>query len=76
MYKLYKIVKKCKILEKRLIQVFHIEIAKKGGKNDVLEILSTLSTKASKTGDYSRQIKERMFCEVIIKIRFCRKKPK
>ena len=44
MYKLYKIVKKCKILEKRLIQVFHIEMAKKGGKNDVLEILSTLST--------------------------------
>ena len=51
MYKLYKIVKKCKILEKRLIQVFHIEIAKKGGKNDVLEIfIHIIHIKSIKNG--------------------------
>ena len=71
MYKLYKIVKKCKILEKRLIQVFHIEIAKKGGKNDVLEILSTLSTdeKTESCGIRNVQNKQ-LFCEVITAIRF------
>ena len=34
-YKIDKNVKKCKKMENGLIQVFHIEIAKKGGKNDV-----------------------------------------
>ena len=41
---MYKNVKKSKIKEKRIIQVFHIKTAKKGGKNDVFYILSTLST--------------------------------
>ena len=44
MYKMYKIVKKCKKLEIGIIQVIHIEIDEKGGKNDVFQKLSTLST--------------------------------
>ena len=39
--------------------------------------LSTFSTlKVANLGDYSGKEKERMFCEVIIKMKFCRKKRK
>ena len=48
-------VKICKKMEKGLIQVIHIEIAEKGGKNDVFQNLSTLSTlNWMNLGDYSR----------------------
>ena len=77
MYKMYKIVKKFKKLEIGIIQVIHIEIDEKGGKNDVFQNLSTLSTlNWMKLGDYSRQKKERTFCGVVIKMTFCRKKMK
>ena len=77
MCNLYKNVKKCKNTKKKLIQVIHIKNPEKGGKIDVFKKLSTLSTlKRQKMGDYLGMIKERMFCEVIIKMRFCRKKPK
>jgi len=58
-------------------QVFHNKIFKKGGKITVFSILSTFSTLImANLGDYSRVSKEQMFCEVIIKMRFCRKKRK
>ena len=41
---MYKFVKKSKILKFGLIQVIHTEIAKKGGKIEVLKKFSTLST--------------------------------
>ncbi len=44
---------------------------------DVFQKFSTLSTLKDKNlGDYFRVKKERMFCEVVIKIAFCRKKRK
>jgi len=41
---MYIFVKKSKIKKNGLIQVIHIKIAKKGGKNDVFKKFSTLST--------------------------------
>jgi hypothetical protein len=66
---LFKNVKICKKLEISFFQVFHIKTAKKGGKTTDSFILSTFSTLiAVDLGDYSKERKERMFCEVIIKI--------
>ena len=74
-YKLFKNVKLCKKMEISFFQVFHNETLKKGGKITVFTILSTFSTLiVANLGDYSSVRKERMFCEEIIKIRFCRKK--
>ena len=74
---MYKFVKNCKKIKNGLIQVIHIENAKKGGKNVVFENFSTLSTlKHKNSGDYSLLKKERMFCGVVIKIDDCRKKEK
>ena len=76
-YKMHKIVKFCKKGKNRLIQVFHIENAKKGGKNDDFEKFSTLSTlKHKNSGDYSLLKKEQTFCGLVIKFAFCRKKGK
>lgn len=67
----------CKKMKNKIFQVFHIEKAEKGGKISVFKILSTFSTlKVANLGDYSGKEKERMFCEVMIKMRFCRKKEK
>ena len=75
MYKMYKIVKKSKFLQKRLIQVFHIENMKKGGKIHTFHYFSTLSTlKGRFFVDYFNIKNERTFCEHVMKITFCRKK--
>ena len=75
MYKMYKNVKKSKILKKRLIQVFHIKNAKKGGKNGLFQNFSTLSTlNGGFFVDYFNIKNERTFCELVMKITFCRKK--
>lgn len=67
----------CKNLKNIIFQVFHIKIAEKGGKISVFKILSTFSTlKVANLGDYSGKEKEQVFCEVIIKMLFCRKKKK
>ena len=72
---MYKNVKKSKKLQKRLILVFHIEDAKKGGKNVVFFNLSTLSTmKYVFFVDYLKAKNKQMFCELVMKMRFCRKK--
>ena len=72
---MYKNVKKSKILKKTLIQVIHIKNAKKGGKIDVFQKLSTLSTvKHVFFVDYLKVKNERMFCELVMKMTFCRKK--
>ena len=64
-------------MEILFFQVFHNKRAKKGGKTTVSFILSTFSTLiALDLGDYSEERKEQMFCEVMIKMDFCRKKPK
>lgn len=77
LYKLFKNVILCKKMENRIFQVFHNEIAEKGGKISVFKVLSTFSTlNAANLGDYLGEEKERMFCEVIIKMSFCRKKTK
>ena len=62
-------------MEILFFQVFHNKRAKKGGKTTVSFILSTFSTLiALDLGDYSEERKEQMFCEVMIKMGFCRKK--
>ena len=67
----------CKKMKNRIFQVFHNKRAEKGGKISVFKVLSTFSTlKVANLGDYSGKEKERMFCEVIIKMIFCRKKEK
>lgn len=72
---MFKNVKLCKKMEILFFQVFHNETAKKGGKTTVSFILSTFSTLiALDLGDYSEERKEQMFCEVMIKMGFCRKK--
>ena len=77
LYKMFKNVILCKKMENRIFQVFHNKRAEKGGKISVFKILSTFSTlKVANLGDYSGKEKERMFCEVMIKMDFCRKKPK
>lgn len=76
-YKLFKNVKICKNMENLFFLVFHNETPKKGGKITVFRILSTFSTLImANLGDYSRVQKERMFCEVIIKMKVCRKSRK
>lgn len=56
-------------MQKGLIQVIHIKMDKKGGKINVFEKFSTLSTEKPRNSvDYSKEIKERMFCEVVMKI--------
>ena len=76
MYKIDKNVKNCRKLKITLIQVIHTERCEKGGKNSHFQKLSTLSTlKEQKSVDYLWQIKERVFCGLVIKITFCRKKP-
>ena len=47
MCNLHKFVKSCKKMEKTLIQVIHIKKQEKGGKIEVFENLSTLSTSKS-----------------------------
>ena len=75
MYRMYKNVNFCKKTNCGLIQVFHIKNTEKGGKTSVFHNLSTLSTlKGSISVDYSGIKKEQMFCELVIKITFCRKK--
>lgn len=75
MYRMYKNVNFCKKNNCGLIQVFHIKNTEKGGKTSVFYILSTLSTqKGSISVDYLRVKKEQTFCELVIKITFCRKK--
>ena len=70
-----KFVKKSKILKKGLIQVIHIENAQKGGKIGVFKNFSTLSTLNSAFFvDYFNIKNERTFCELVMKITFCRKK--
>ena len=67
----------CKKMKNKIFLVFHIEKAEKGGKISVFKVLSTFSTlKVANLGDYSGKEKERMFCEVIIKMIFCRTKEK
>lgn len=64
-------------MEFELIQVIHTQTAEKGGKSLDFKFLSTLSTQKSRnSGDYSREIKEQMFCGVIINLPVCRKKTK
>ena len=77
LYKMFKNVILCKKMKNYIFLVFHIEKAEKSGKISVFKVLSTFSTlKVANLGDYSGKEKERMFCEVIIKMIFCRKKEK
>ena len=72
---MYKNVNFCKKNNCGLIQVFHTKNTEKGGKTRVFHNLSTLSTqKRLISGDYSGIKKEQMFCGLVIKITFCRKK--
>lgn len=75
LYKMYKFVKKCIFLQNRLIQVIHIKNGKKGGKIVVFKKLSTLSTsKHVFFVDYLKETNKQMFCELVMKMIFCRKK--
>jgi len=75
MYKMYKNVKNCIFLEQRVIQVFHIKNTEKGGKIGIFKKFSTLSTlKHVFCVDYSGVKNERTFCELVMKITFCRKR--
>ena len=75
MYKMTKFVKNCIFLRNRLIQVIHIKNTKKGGKIVVFQKFSTLSTmKHVFFVDYLKVENERMFCEHVMKMSFCRKK--
>ena len=75
LYKMYKNVKNCIFLEHGLIQVIHIQNAQKGGKIVVFQKLSTLSTsKHVFFVDYLKVKNKQMFCELVMKMIFCRKK--
>ena len=72
---MYKNVKNCIFLRNRLIQVIHIKNAKKGGKIGVFQKLSTLSTlKQVFFVDYLKAKNKQTFCELVMKMPFCRKR--
>ena len=72
---MYKNVKNCIFLGNRLIQVIHSENSKKGGKIGIFQKLSTLSTtKHVFFVDYLKAKNKQMFCELVMKMTFCRKR--